>query len=335
MLKEAIALLVERLDLSENQMMSCISEIMEGKATDAQISSFLTALRMKGETVEEITGAAKAMRAKSMKIKSPEGAIDTCGTGGDGIGTFNISTASAFIVASVGIPVAKHGNRSVSSKSGSADVLEALGVKIDIPPDKVERCLFETNFAFLFAPLFHPAMRFVAQARRDMGIRTIFNILGPITNPADTKSQIIGIFSPHLTEIIARVLLRLGSRAAMVVHGIDGIDEITLSGKTQVSELKGGEVNTYYISPDEFGLKISPIESVIGGSKELNAEIILSVFEGAKGPHRDVVVLNASAGMYIAGKTKNILEGINIAQDAIDSKKALKKLKEVVSFTNS
>ncbi|MCX8026950.1 MAG: anthranilate phosphoribosyltransferase [Thermodesulfovibrionales bacterium] len=335
MLKDAISKLVEKTDLTEYEMMSCISEIMEGRATDAQIGAFLTALRMKTETIDEITGAAKAMRAKSIKISSPEGAIDTCGTGGDGLGTFNISTASAFVAAAVGIPVAKHGNRSVSSKSGSADVLEALGVKIDIPPEKVEKCLFETNFAFLFAPLFHPAMRFVAQARRDMGIRTIFNILGPITNPADTKSQIIGIFSPHLTDVIANVLLRLGSKSALVVHGLDGIDEITLSGNTHVSELKDAEVKTYHISPEELGFKKSPLESIIGGSKEVNADIILSVFEGIKGPQRDVVVLNASAAIYISGKAKSIAEGIEIAQKTIDSKKALNKLREVVSFTNS
>ncbi|MFQ3573598.1 MAG: anthranilate phosphoribosyltransferase [Thermodesulfovibrionales bacterium] len=335
MLKDAIAKLINHTHLSESEMANCITDIMDGNTNDAQIASFLTALRMKGETVDEITGAAKAMRAKSIKIRSPQGAIDTCGTGGDAVGTFNISTAAAFVVASAGIPVAKHGNRSVSSKSGSADVLEALGVKIDITPERVERCIFETNFAFLFAPLFHPAMRYVAQARRDMGIRTIFNLLGPITNPADTKSQIIGIFSPHLTETIASVLMRLGSTSALVVHGMDGIDEITLSGKTQVSELKDGKIKTYHISPDHLGLRLSPLESIIGGSKELNAEIIMSVFEGAKGPHRDVVVLNAGAAIYIAGKAKDIKEGIEIAQKEIDSKRALQKLKEVVKITNS
>lgn len=335
MLKDAISKLVSKSDLSESEMTACITEIMDGKATDAQIGAFLTAIRMKGESIDEITGAAKAMRAKSIKIKSPEGAIDTCGTGGDNLGTFNISTASAFVVAAAGIPVAKHGNRSVSSKSGSADVLEALGIKIDLTPDRVEKCLFETNFAFLFAPLFHPAMRFVAQARKEMGIRTIFNILGPITNPADTKSQIIGIFSPHLTEVIAKVLMNLGSKSALVVHGLDGIDEITLSGKTQVSELKNGTVKTYFISPEELGLHSMPLESILGGSKEINAEIIMSVFEGTKGPHRDVVVLNAGAAIFVAGRAKNIVEGIKMAETMIDSKKAFQKLNEIIRTTNS
>ncbi|MCX8068974.1 MAG: anthranilate phosphoribosyltransferase, partial [Thermodesulfovibrionales bacterium] len=283
---------------------------------------------------EEITGAAKAMRAMSIHIKSPEGTIDTCGTGGDESGTFNISTASAIVLSSLGIPVAKHGNRSVSSKSGSADVLEAFGVKIDLSPEQVQKCLFETNFAFLFAPLFHPAMKYVAQARRDMGIRTIFNILGPITNPADTKIQIIGIFNPKLTEIIAQVLNKLGSKRALVVHGLDGLDEISISDKTLISELRNGQVHSCYIAPEDVGLSKSPLESVIGGDKELNADIIMSVFEGAKGPARDIVVFNAAAAIYIAGKSDSIKDGVKIAQNAIDSKKALDKLQEIISITN-
>lgn len=333
MIKQAINKIINQSNLTESEIYDSIKSIMQGNVSDAQIGSFLTALRMKGETIEEITGAAKAMRSMSIKIKSPKGTIDTCGTGGDETGTFNISTASAFLLASVGIPVAKHGNRSISSKSGSADVLEALGVKIDLNPEQVEKCLFETNFAFLFAPLFHPAMKYVAQTRREIGIRTIFNILGPITNPADTKIQLIGIFKPDLTEIIAQVLSHLGSSRALVVHGLDGLDEISISNKTLVAELKDGNVNTYYIEPEDVGLSKSPLESVIGGDKELNADIIMSVFEGAKGPPRDIVVLNAGAAIYISGNSESIKDGVKIAQEAIDSKKTLNKLKEIVSIT--
>ncbi|HIJ59880.1 MAG TPA: anthranilate phosphoribosyltransferase [Nitrospirae bacterium] len=334
MIKEAINKILNRLNLTEEEMYSCVIEIMNKRVADAQIASFLTALRMKGETVDEITGSARAMRAMSVKINSPEGTIDTCGTGGDGIGTFNISTASALVVASTGVPVAKHGNRSVSSKSGSADVLEALGVKIDLTPKQVEACLFETNFAFLFAPLFHPAMKNVAQVRRDMGIRTIFNVLGPITNPADTKIQLIGIFDPNLTEVIAQVLGKLGSKKAMVVHGLDGLDEISISMGTQVTELKDSKVITYNIEPEEVGLSKGPINEIIGGDKEINAKIILSLFEGSRGPARDIVLINAGAGIYVAGKADSIKTAIMIAQEAIDSGKALNKLKEVISFTN-
>ena len=271
MIKEAIKMLVSNINLSESEMAECMKEIMEGKATDAQIGAFLTALRIKGETVEEITGAARIMREKATAVKAPEGVLDTCGTGGDMSHTFNISTTTALVVAGAGVPVAKHGNRSVSSQSGSADVLEALGVKIDLPPEKVEKCLFETGFGFLFAPLFHPAMKYAIGPRREMGIRTVFNILGPITNPANAKRQILGVFADKLTGILAMVLGNLGAVDAMVVHGEDGLDEITISSRTRVSRFKNGKAENFYIAPEDFGIRRNNIEHICGGNKEENA----------------------------------------------------------------
>ena len=252
MIKEAINLLVNNISLTEPEMALCMSDIMEGKATDSQIGAVLTALRIKGETVEEITGAARMMRKMATTIKAPEGVLDTCGTGGDMSHTFNISTTTAFVVAGAGTPVAKHGNRSVSSQSGSADVLEALGVKIDLQPDRVEKCLFETGFGFLFAPLFHPAMKYAIGPRREMGIRTIFNILGPITNPAGAKRQILGVFAGKLTDTLAQVLGNLGAVDAIVVHGEDGLDEVSLSGKTKVARFRDGKVENFHIAAGRF-----------------------------------------------------------------------------------
>ncbi len=335
MIREAIGMLATGRDLSEQEMAQCIGEIMDGVATEGQMGAFLMALKLKGETIEELSGAALAMRQRAIKISAPEGAIDTCGTGGDNSGTFNISTASAIVVAACGVPVAKHGNRSVTSKAGSADVLEALGVKIDLRPEQVEACLFETNFGFLFAPNFHPAMRHAAKVRRDIGIRTIFNLLGPITNPACTKRQIIGIFDPGLTERIAHVLNRLGSEMAWVVHGLEGIDEVSLLDKTLVSELTDGKVQTFCIDPAMAGLKSHPLEAIIGGTKEVNAEIILSILEGTKGPQRDIVLLNAAAALVVAAKASDLKTGVSIAAEAVDSKRALNKLKQVVGFTNA
>jgi anthranilate phosphoribosyltransferase len=262
MIKEAINMLVSNISLSEAEMAACMKELMEGKASDAQIGAFLTALRIKGETVEEITGAARVMRDKATSIKAPEGVLDTCGTGGDMSHTFNISTTAAFAVAGAGVPVAKHGNRSVSSQCGSADVLEALGVKIDLQPEKVEKCLFETGFGFLFAPLFHPAMKYAIGPRREMGIRTVFNILGPITNPATAKRQILGVFAGKLTEILAMVLGNLGAVDAMVVHGEDGLDEISISGRTRVSRFRNGQTKNFYIEPEDFGVSRNKFEFI-------------------------------------------------------------------------
>ena len=335
MIKEAVNILVSGINLSEAEMAECMKEIMEGRATDAQIGAFLAALRIKGETVDEITGAARIMRDKAATIKAPDGVLDTCGTGGDMSHTFNISTTVALVVAAVGIPVAKHGNRSVSSKSGSADVLEALGIKIDLPPEKVEKCLFETGFGFLFAPLFHPAMKYAIGPRREMGIRTIFNILGPITNPAGAKRQILGVFSSNLTETLAQVLGNLGAEDAMVVHGEDGLDEITVTNSTKVSRFSKGRVENSYLTPEDFGLGRSTRDDLIGGEKDENAKITLQILKGEAGPKRDIVLINSAAAITVAGKTDDFYTGFELAKEAIDSGKAMKKLEEIKRVSNS
>ena len=335
MIKEAINILVQGINLSESEMVECMNEIMEGKATDAQIGAFLAALRVKGETVDEITGAARVMREKAARIDAPEGVVDTCGTGGDMAHTFNISTTTAIVVSACGVPVAKHGNRSVSSRSGSADVLEALGVRIDLPPEKVEKCLFETCFGFLFAPLFHPAMKYAIGPRREMGIRTVFNILGPITNPAGAKRQILGVFSDRLTEPLSRVLSNLGAEDVMVFHGEDGLDEITITDGTGVSRYRNGNVENFIISPEDFGFDRATARDIAGGDAEDNAGITTEILKGEKGPRRDIVVMNASATLLVAGRSDDLREASSIAQDAIDSGVALKKLKEIVEATGA
>ncbi len=335
MIKEAINMLVNNINLSETEMAECMKEIMEGKATDSQIASFLTALRIKGETVDEITGAAKIMREKATRIKAPEDVLDTCGTGGDMSHTFNISTTTAFVVAGAGVPVAKHGNRSVSSQSGSADVLEALGIKIDLQPEKVETCLFQTGFGFLFAPLFHPAMKYAISPRREIGIRTIFNILGPITNPAGAKRQILGVFSENLTDTLAQVLGNLGTLDAIIVHGEDGLDEVSISGKTKISRYKNGVVENFFIEPEDFGIWRSSIESIKGGKKDENALITLSILKGEKSPKREIVLLNSALAFIAAGKTEDLRTAYNLAAESIDSGKALKKLEEVKRVSNA
>jgi len=335
MIKEAIGMIVGDINLSEAEMAECMREIMEGKATDAQIGSFLTALRIKGETVDEITGAARIMREKATTIKAPEGVLDTCGTGGDMSNTFNISTTTAIVVSACGVPVAKHGNRSVSSQSGSADVLEALGVKIDLQPKKVEKCLFETGFGFLFAPLFHPAMKYAIGPRREMGLRTIFNILGPLTNPAGAKRQILGVFTDKLTEPLARVLGNLGAHDAMVVHGEDGLDEITLTNGTKVSRYADNKVENFIVSPEDFGMKRGKLEDLIGADKDANARITLSILKGEKGPKRDVVLMNSSAALVVAGKAKDFRSGVETAAEALDSGQAMNKLEEIKKVANT
>ncbi len=334
MIKEAINLLVGGISLSESEMAECMKEIMEGKATDAQIGSFLTALRIKGETVEEITGAARIMRDKAAKIKAPEGVLDTCGTGGDMSHTFNISTTVALVVAAGGVAVAKHGNKAVSSRSGSADLLEALGIRIDLTPDNVEKCLFETGFGFLFAPLFHPAMKYAIGPRREMGIRTIFNILGPITNPAGAKRQILGVFTSRLTGTLAAVLGNLGAEDAMVVHGEDGLDEITITDGTRVSRFKGGKVENLIFSPEDFGLDRSKREDLVGGDNHENAAITQQILRGEKGPRRDIVLINAAAGFMVAGRVSDMKMAVAMAQEAIDSGNALRKLDEIRRISN-
>ncbi|HXX57939.1 MAG TPA: anthranilate phosphoribosyltransferase [Thermodesulfovibrionales bacterium] len=335
MIKEAINLLVQHIDLSETEMAECMAEIMEGKATEAQTGSFLTALRIKGETVSEITGAARIMREKVSAVRAPEGVLDTCGTGGDMSQTFNISTAAALVVAAAGVPVAKHGNRSVSSRSGSADVLEALGVKIDLPPEKVEKSLFETGFGFLFAPLFHPAMKYAVGPRREIGIRSIFNILGPLTNPAGAKRQVLGVFADKLTDLLAMVLGNLGVVDTMVVHGEDGLDEITISDGTKVSRYREGRIETFFFVPEDFGLQRAGLETLLGGAKEENARILFSLLKGETGPKRNVVLMNSAAALMVAGRAESPKDAMLIAGDAIDSGRALKKLKEIVRLSNS
>jgi anthranilate phosphoribosyltransferase len=334
MIKDAINLSVQGENLSEDQMTGAMRDIMEGQATDAQIGALLTALRMKGETVEEITGAARVMREKVAKINAPEYTVDTCGTGGDMSHTFNISTTSAIVVAACGVPVAKHGNRSVSSSCGSADVLEALGIKIDLPPPKVEACLEATGFGFMFAPLFHPAMKYAIGPRREMGIRTIFNILGPLTNPAGAERQVLGVFSDELTEPLANVLSNLGVKHAYVVHGEDGLDEITNTDKTKVAELKDGRVDTYLISPKDLGIEMARKEDLIGGNAADNAKITIDILAGKKGPKRDIVLLNSAAALIAGERVNNFSEALEIASAAIDSGTARKKLEEIKEASN-
>ena len=334
MIKDAIAKVVKGSDLTEGEMMSVMNEVMTGGASPAQIGSFITALRMKGETVEEITGAARVMREKAAKVDCPAKAIDTCGTGGDESMTFNISTASAFVAAGSGLTVAKHGNRSVSSKSGSADVLKALGVNIEAEVSRVEECLREAGIGFLFAPALHGAMKYAAPVRREIGIRSIFNILGPLTNPAGACSQVVGVYDPALTDILAKVLFNLGAKHAFVVSGEDGLDEFTLAGETKVTELKGSSIRTYRVRPEDYGFRRSAPEALRGGSPEDNARIILDILNGEDGPRRDVVLLNSAAAIVAGGGAGTLEEGIAVARGSIDSGAALEKLEMLKGMTN-
>lgn len=335
MIKEAIDKVTRRIDLTESRTRGVFEEIMSGKATPAQIGSLITALSMKGETIEEITGAAKVMREKSLKIHvgGKETIVDTCGTGGSRADTFNISTAAAFVVAGCGLKVAKHGNRSASSRCGSADVLEALGVNLDTRPGVVKECIRRIGIGFLYAPLFHSAMKHAVEPRREIGIRTIFNLLGPLSNPAGAASQVIGVYDAALTETMARALKKLGSRRALVVHGMDGSDEITITGKTKVTELNKGKTRTYYVTPERFGLKRAGIKDIKGAGAKENARILLSILEGRRGPGRDVVLMNASAALVAGGRAKNFKNGVCLAADSIDSGMALDKLKRLIMMT--
>lgn len=336
MIKEAIAKVVDGEDLTEEEMQEAMNEIMTGAATPAQIASFITALRIKGETVDEITGAAKVMREKATRINANGHiVVDTCGTGGDMAHTFNISTTAAFVVAGTGLTVAKHGNRSVSSACGSADVLQALGVNIELRPIDVERCLNETGIGFLFAPLFHEAMKHAIGPRKEIGIRTIFNILGPLTNPAGAKAQVLGVYSHGLTETMAKVLMKLGAAHCFVVHGTDGLDEITITGTTKVSEGKNGKVKTYTVKPSDFGLKKAKKVDLLGGNAEENAKITMAVLSGEKGPRRDIVLLNAAAAIVAGGKAKTLKEGVKLAGESIDSGAAKEKLESLKKFTTA
>jgi len=340
MIKELISRIVGGEDLAEAEMERAMDEIMSGQATPAQIGAFITGLRMKGETVDEITGAARTMRAKATKIKVSreivsidQPILDIVGTGGDGTRTFNVSTTSAFVAAGAGITVAKHGNRAVSSMCGSADVLEKLGVNLNITSKDVERCVNEIGIGFLFAPIFHGAMKHAAGPRREIGIRSIFNLLGPVTNPADASVLVLGVYDLNLTDKIAMVLNRLGTREAFVVCGEGTFDEISICGPTRISHLKNGEVRTFRITPEEYGFKRASLEDIVGGDAEENANIVRNILSGEKGPKRDMVLLNAAAAFVAAGRTEDFKEGIRIGEDSIDSGKAREKLERLIEFT--
>ena len=334
MIKEAIAKLVERTDLSRKECETVMGEIMEGRASAAQISAFLIALRMKGETPDEIAGCAKAMRAKATTVRlGPGPAVDTCGTGGDVKGTFNISTAAALVAAGAGVTVAKHGNRSFTGKTGSADVMAALGVDIEADACMVEKCLAEAKIAFLFAPNFHRAMKHAVGPRREIGVRTIFNILGPLANPAGVSHQVIGVFDPALTETLARALRNLNAAHCLVVHGGDGLDEITIAGHTQISELVKGEVKTYDVTPEDIGVKQGRIEQLRVGSPEESAEVIKRVLSGRPGPQREIVLANAAAALYAADAAKDLKEGVVMAARSIDDGGAMAALKKLIEIS--
>ena len=335
MIRETIQKVVDGHDLTEGETVDTMNEIMSGEATPAQVASFITALRIKGETIEEITGAAHVMREKSTKIHTKHPfTVDTCGTGGDGSHSFNISTTAAFVVAGTGIPVAKHGNRAASSQSGSADVLKALDVNIEIGPEQVGACIDDVRIGFLFAVTLHGAMKHAIGPRREIGIRTIFNVLGPLTNPAGAQAQIIGVYAPTLTEPLANALKNLGSQRAFVVHGGDGLDEITTTTTTQVSELVDGTVNTYTLDPTELGIPTAQPSDLKGGTPEENAEMTLSVLRGEKGPQRDIVLLNAAAAIAAGGKAEDIAAGLATAAESIDSGRALEKLEGLRAKSN-
>ena len=322
-------------NLSETEAEEAMEIIMEGKATPAQIGAVLTALKLKGETTAEITGFARSMRRHAEGFDTGEYVVDTCGTGGDQAGTFNISTVAAFVVAGAGVPVAKHGNRSVSSKCGSADVLEQLGVRIDLNPEQAARCLQKTGMTFLFAPAFHKATKHAVGPRKELGVRTIFNVLGPLTNPVRAKAQLLGVFEPELTEPLAGVLNALGSKRAFVVHGSDGLDEITITGPSRVTELNAGFIHTYDFDPRQMGMGLGTPEDLAGGRPEENAEILLNILRGEKGPRRDVVVLNAAFALLASGRKPSLEDAAIAAGKSLDSGYAARKLTELINFTGS
>ena len=319
--------------LSENEAVDAFGLIMSGAATEAQIGALLMGLRVRGETVEEIAGAARALRARAVKVVAPEGAIDTCGTGGDAKGTHNISTCAAFVVAGAGVPVAKHGNRSISSRSGSADVLTALGVNIECSPEATARAIERCGLGFMFAPVHHAAMRHVGKVRTELGTRTIFNLLGPLANPAGVKYQVVGVFSEAWVEPMARVLALLGTERAWVVHGEDGLDELTTTGISHVAALDGGKVSTFNVSPKNAGLPEARPEDLTGGDAAENAAALRAVLEGKSGPLRDIVLFNAAAALLVAGKAKTLREGVALAAQSIDGGKARAVLEALVKLS--
>ena len=333
MIREAIGAVFSGKSLSMSEASSVMGEIMDGEATPAQLGSFLTALSLKGETPEEIAGMATVMREKALRVNVVGQLIDTCGTGGDGKNTFNISTAAAFVAAGAGLKVAKHGNRAASGSCGSADVLEALGVKIDLPPESVEQCINQVGLGFMFAPVFHPAMRYAAPVRREIGIRTVFNVLGPLTNPAGAQSQLLGVAQAGLGEKMAEVLKLLGIHHAIIVHGEDGLDELTLSGNTRGWEVLDGVIHSWTLPVELTGLPKASIDAIKGGTKDENAATMRRVFEGEQGPIRDVVLLNSGAVLVAGDRADTVKQGIAIAAGIIDSGEALRNLDALVELS--
>ena len=334
MVTESLEKLSQGVHLTESEARDIMNAVMNGEWTDAQIAGLLMALKSKGETVDEISGFVKAMREKAIKIDGPENAIDTCGTGGDGSLTFNISTTAGLVAAAAGVPVAKHGNRAVSSRCGSADVLKELGVNMELTPEQTQRCLHEVNIAFLFAPVYHASMKYAAGPRREMGLRTVFNILGPMCNPAGVKRQLVGAFDVATAKKMTQVLRQTGSEHVLVVHSEDGLDEISISSPTHFSEFKKDEIQLYQVKPEDFGLKSSS-SSLTGADPSVNASLIREIFAGADSTHMDITLLNAGAAIYIGGKAESITKGVEIARESIKSGAALKKLNDLVEFTQA
>ena len=335
-MKDAIKKVVSGHNLTREEAGIAMDTIMQGNATPAQIAALLVALHTKGESIDEITGFAAKMREHAVHIyPHATDLVDTCGTGGDQSGTFNISTVAALVAAAAGVPIAKHGNRSMSSRCGSADVLEALGVKIDLEPNQVEASIDAVGFGFIFAPTFHKAMRFAAPTRKEIGISTVFNILGPLTNPANASAQVLGVFDQELTAIMAEVLKNLGTKHALVVHGSDGLDEISLTERTQVTELKGGKTSTYFVKPEDFGFVRRERAQILGGSAQENAEIAIDILKlEERGAKREIVLLNAAAAIYVGGRAKDLHEGLKLAAAALESGAAANKLEEIVRFSS-
>ncbi|MEE2704864.1 MAG: anthranilate phosphoribosyltransferase [Pseudomonadota bacterium] len=333
-IKSTIQYILSGESLSEVESEKLFTEIMNGNLSDIQTSSILTALSIKGETIAEIVGATKVLRKKSLSVIAPKNSIDTCGTGGDKLGTYNISTAVSFVVAGAGTPVAKHGNRKASSKSGTADVLEALGVNLNCTPQNVSECLKYANIGFLFAQKHHSAMKNVAQVRSELGIRTIFNIIGPLSNPANAKIQLLGVFDKKWIEPLTVSLKNLGSECAWVVHGTDGLDEITISGDTLICELKANKIKKFSLNPTDAGLKESPIEEIKGGDPQYNAKAIVNLLNGKKNAYRDIVLINAAAALMLANKTVNIKDGVTIASKSIDTGSAKNALNKLIEISN-
>ena len=334
MFRTYLTKIINKTNLTQSEMSELIGIIFSGEVTDSQVGAFMAALATKGETFEELAGAAQAMRRKALRIEAPgQTVVDTCGTGGDGANTFNISTTTAFVVAGSGVTVAKHGNRSVSSQCGSADLLEKLGINLNTAPEIVEEAIAEIGIGFLFAPLYHGAMKYAMTARKEVGVRSIFNMLGPLTNPAGANCQLLGVYAPQLTEMFSEALKMLGSRRAFVVHGHDGLDEVSVCAPTRVSELSDDQIRTYDISPEQFFGEAANPQDLVGGNPDQNAEITRRILEGEKGARRNVILINSAVALVAAGKATDLPAGIRLAEEAIDSGAAINKLKALAEYT--